>query len=199
MKCDISEYKPENSKNENKSGCMKWYAFNDSESSSTVNVILDHNTTAKVRWSSTNSNTTGGDIIKSKLVDDTKTWNKSLNPRLIEVTEIAKITGNTKFDATNPDKDDYFYFDTNTGSADSNRGPGTSQYKWLFDYTNGCTDWGCSVADNSTNGYWTITPSASNVGNAWVVLYQGSSSYYSVADDSYGVRPVITISKSILQ
>ena len=42
-----------------KSGCMKWYAFNDSNNKDTVNVILDHNTTAKVAWNSSGSNTSG--------------------------------------------------------------------------------------------------------------------------------------------
>ena len=31
-----------------KNGCMKWYVFNDKEGNATVNVILDHNTTANV-------------------------------------------------------------------------------------------------------------------------------------------------------
>ena len=39
-----------------KRGCMKWYVFNDKEGNATVNIILDHNTTANVAWNSTRSN-----------------------------------------------------------------------------------------------------------------------------------------------
>ena len=39
-----------------KNGCMKWYAFNDEEGSTSVNLILDHNTTAEVAWNSSGSN-----------------------------------------------------------------------------------------------------------------------------------------------
>ena len=33
-----------------KAGCMRWYAFNDDGKSKTVNLLLDHNTTAAVPW-----------------------------------------------------------------------------------------------------------------------------------------------------
>ena len=39
-----------------KSGCMKWYVFNDKEGNATVNVILDHNTTARVAYNLTGNN-----------------------------------------------------------------------------------------------------------------------------------------------
>ena len=39
-----------------KTGCMKWYAFNDSKYDDTVNLLLDHNTTAGLAW-----NTVGED------------------------------------------------------------------------------------------------------------------------------------------
>ena len=39
-----------------KTGCMKWYTFNDSSESSTVDVILDHNTTALLAWYSQTKN-----------------------------------------------------------------------------------------------------------------------------------------------
>ena len=53
-KCD--DYTEANSKIGTKSGCMKWYVFNDKEGNATVNVILDHNTTAYVAWNSTGNN-----------------------------------------------------------------------------------------------------------------------------------------------
>ena len=48
-----------------KSGCMKWYVFNDKEGNATVNVILDHNTTANVEYNSTGNNSEMKEVKKS--------------------------------------------------------------------------------------------------------------------------------------
>ena len=80
-----------------KSGCMKWYVFNDKEGNATVNVILDHNTTANVAWNSTGNNSEMKEV-KKALENDTKDWKNTA--RLITANEIAKITGNTGFDAS---------------------------------------------------------------------------------------------------
>ena len=59
--------------------------------------------------------------------------------------------------------------------------------KWLYDYP-------------GLDGYWTTTPHADNSSNVWFVSYVGylnsESGSYAY---SYGVRPVITISKSDIQ
>ena len=65
-----------------KTGCMKWYAFND-KGNDTVNLLLDHNTTATVAWASS-GNANGPVEVKTQLESDTSSWNKSINPRLIE-------------------------------------------------------------------------------------------------------------------
>ena len=206
QKCSVSEYKPDNSLNQNKSGCMKWYAFNDSESSSTVNVILDHNTTYGVAWNSSGNNADGMKEVKTALETDVNNWHDDVKrtARLIEANEIAKITGNTEFDATNPDKDLVYWLEDssyNEGTELPSVFPqqGEAKYKWLFDYTYGCIDYGCSIADNNTGGYWTSTPTASNSSDAWIVGSNGTLNCY-IVDHAYsfGVRPVITISKSIL-
>ena len=74
-----------------KTGCMRWYAFND-EGNDTVNLLLDHNTTAKVAWASTGTNANGPVEVKTQLESDTASWNSSINPRLIEASEITTIT-----------------------------------------------------------------------------------------------------------
>ena len=201
-----SDYTEANSQNQNKSGCMKWYAFNDSEESDTVNVILDHNTTALVAWNSSNNNADGMKEVKTALENDKNNWHADVKStaRLIEANEIAKITGNTEFDATNPDKDLAYWLEDSSYNEETEEPsvfpqPGEAKYKWLFDYTMGCTDYGCSVADDNTFGYWTSTPNASRSSRAWTVNnYGGLGS--SFVDDAfyYGVRPVITISKSLL-
>ena len=176
-----------------KSGCMKWYAFNDDDKSSTVNVILDHNTTAKVAWNSTKKNTEMREV-KTALENDTKDWKNDLNPRLIEANEIAKITGHPTFDASKANQK-YFYLDSNNQTQTANAS-NKSKYDWLFDYTYECTNNGCNTSDSSTYGYWTSIPNKDSSTQAWRVNRYGSLSLIPVADSGGGVRPVITISKS---
>ena len=192
-----------------KTGCMRWYAFND-EGTSTINLLLDHNTTAKVAWISkedyiaaggteteygTYGNNSKGPITALKqLKSDTSTWNKSINPRLIEASEITTITGNTTWTA----EKDFYYFHDNT-QTEYKGAAGTNKYAWLFDNTYNCTTYGCNVADSSNYGYWTNTAYSGDFVYAWAVLHCGNLNYYSVRNaGDIGVRPVITISKSII-
>ena len=152
------------------SGCMKWYVFNDKEGNATVNVILDHNTTAKVVWNSTGNNSEMKEV-KIKLENDTKDWKNTA--RLITANEVAKITGNT--DSTNK-----------------------SKYAWLFDYLGDCTNDGCNVPDLNTWGYWTSTTKTGDTYSAWYVNSHGHLDTLDVSNSyaPFGIRPVITISKS---
>ena len=170
-----------------KSGCMKWYVFNDKEGNATVNVILDHNTTAKVVWNSTGNNSEMKEV-KRKLEEDTKDWKNTA--RLITANEIAKITEKTGFDASKKNQD-WFCLDTNQPDTTSYcaKAQGKSKYAWLFDYTYECTNYGCNTSDLSTWGYWTSTSS-------WHVSRFGHLSNTNANYADSGVRPVITISKS---
>ena len=175
-----------------KSGCMKWYVFNDKEGNATVNVILDHNTTAIVACNSTVNNSEMKEV-KIALENDTKEWKNTA--RLITANEVAKITGNTGFDATQTGQS-WFYLDSNnqTQTASSTN---KSKYAWLFDYTNGCTSYGCNKADSSTWGYWTSTRSiGGSLTAAWRVIGSGHLFNNNVTFADSGIRPVITISKS---
>ena len=176
-----------------KSGCMKWYAFNDDDKSSTVNVILDHNTTAGVAWNSTGSNS-GMKEVKTALENDTSKWKSDLNPRLIEANEIAKITGHPTFDASKGNQE-AFFFDSNNQTQTANS-TNKSKYAWLFDYTIECTSSGCNKADSSTWGYWTSTRKVDKSIYAWHVNLDGNLTNGPVNTTDYGIRPVITISKS---
>ena len=202
--------KAEATSNTSKSnGCMKWYTFND-DGSSTVNLLLDHNTTATVAWVTKEDyveaggtveeygsvgNTSKGPITALKqLESDTSTWNKSINARLIEASEIATITGNSGLTAGGS----YYYFHRNsttkyTGAA------GTNKYAWLFDNTYNCTTYGCNVADPSTYAYWTNTAQSGSSDRALRVDCSGS--LYGINVESaywYGVRPVITVLISVI-
>ena len=184
-KCD--DYTEKNSTTGTKSGCMKWYVFNDKEGNATVNVILDHNTTANVAWNSTGSNSEMKEV-KIKLEEDTKDWENTA--RLITANEVAKITGNTDFDVSKENQP-WFCLDTNQPDTTSYcaKAQGKSKYAWLFDYTYECTNYGCNTSDLSTWGYWTSTSS-------WHVSRFGHLSNTNANYADSGVRPVITISKS---
>ena len=181
-----------------KTGCMKWYTFNDEgKNASTVNMILDHNTTAKVAYNSTKINTEPKEVATA-LTTDTTGWNSSLNARLITAEEIAKITGNISFIESALTSDKWFYFDSNN-QTQTVKNKGESNYYWLFDYTSGCTRYGCHISDSSNNGYWTSTPVSGSSSNVWLVSKNGRLYYYNANDNTYrGVRPVITVSKDII-
>ena len=175
------------------SGCMKWYVFNDKEGNATVNVILDHNTTANVAWNSTRSNSEMKEV-KKALENDTKDWKNTA--RLITANEVAKITGYTSW-GTNITGYPWFCFDTNQPDTTNEcaKAQGTSEYAWLFDYTKECTSYGCNVSDSSTWGYWTSTQYVNSI-HVWFVARNGRLDVNSASSTGHGVRPVITISKS---
>ena len=183
-KCSESESKSTTGTN---SGCMKWYVFNDKEGNATVNVILDHNTTARVAWNSTGNNSEMKEVADA-LKKDTRTWKNTA--RLITANEIAKITEKTGFDSSKKNQD-WFCLDTNQPDTTSYcaKAQGKSKYAWLFDYTYECTNYGCNTSDLSTWGYWTSTSS-------WHVSRFGHLSNTNANYADSGVRPVITISKS---
>ena len=187
-KCSESESK---STTGTKNGCMKWYVFNDKEGNATVNVILDHNTTAGVAYNSTGNNSEMKEV-KTKLEEDTSTWKNTA--RLITANEIAKITGNTVFDV-NKENQSWFYLDSNNQTQIANS-TNKSKYAWLFDYTRECTNYGCNTSDLSTWGYWTSTTKTGTTDRAWCVVRYGDLGPDVVSATGYGVRPVITISKS---
>ena len=177
-----------------KNGCMKWYVFNDKEGNATVNVILDHNTTANVAWNSTGNNSEMKEV-KIKLEEDTKDWKNTA--RLITANEVAKITKHPTFDASKENQD-WFCLDTNKPDTTNwcSKAQGTSKYAWLFDYTYDCTSYGCNKADSSTQGYWTSTPKKDVSTIAWLVDIYGALRFDYVGFTDRGIRPVITISKS---
>ena len=190
-KCDSSEAV---STTGTKTGCMKWFAFND-DGSDTVNLLLDHNTTATVAWASSNTNEAGPQEVKTQLESDTSSWNKSINARLIEASEIAKITGYPNW---NNKHGKWYYFHDNTQTRHE-RAAGTNKYAWLFDNTRECTTYGCNVADSSTDGYWTSTVNSEKSNRAWYVYQFGNLfSLNFVNSAAYGVRPVITVNRSII-
>ena len=195
-----------------KNGCMKWYVI--SQSSDKIDLILDHNTTGRVfldndlndilEKGTTGTAEDGLTILNKYLEEDTNTWKDNLNVRFIEANEIAKITNNTSFDQNQKAESvtgNWFYFDSNTKDQTADN-INKSKYAWLFDNTEDCLDYGCNVDGAGWNGYWT---SSKEIGTGtapsqslWYVSNTGALNRETIYNHFIGIRPVISVSKSIL-
>ena len=206
-----------------KEGCMKWYAY--AETDTTYDLILDHNTTALVAWNSSGKSADGMNEVKTALEIDTKNWIEE--SRLISADEIAEITGakaalDWTSDKTNSSTPvlgvnvSWFYLDGAAGTdtfwkTKLVNEKGMSKYAWLFDNTYECTNYGCDVLDNNKYeygisggvnniyAYWTSNIVVGHTDLVWCVYRDGYLSGSGVnKNDSIGLRPVITIPKSLI-
>lgn len=208
-------YTEENSLNETKTGCLKWYIFNDDINKASVNMILDHNTTYKVAYNSTGSNSEMKEIKDEldALVNQSK-W--EVTPRLITADEIAHIVGadssdtikwkSNKPNGTNiENQSGWFYLDGSGNTYSDINGwrkanshsKGDSNYTWLWDYISYCeTRTGCNIQDNNTDGYWTSTPLYNNNTIMWHIYTSGIlGTEYANKNNVSGIRPVISVDK----
>ena len=187
-----TDYVEGNSCTRNTSGCLKWYAFNDDELSPTVTLILDH----LAIWS---------DVYPIN-PESIKMAGWAIQYRLMTSDEVAKITGNKKFNNETATKYDWFYLDSN----DQNQTVedfANSKYSWLF---KDCTNYNASTGRKSeryTHGFATGSKSITSNGEyagVWTVngwLSSGSKSAALVLDPgatnypTFDIKPVIEISK----
>ncbi len=196
-----------NSDTETKTGCMKWYAYE--ETSSTYTAILDHNTTSMLAWNSKGDNTDDSEIIE-QLKTDTSNWDKSLSARLISADEIAKIvdpTNTMEFNSKTSGIDKYFYFQDLSQTIDSTNECATNnncKYAWLYDRTSKvCKEkLGClnnATGNHNGDGYWTSTKIYNDASNVFRVGSDGTLYFMNAKTSTrFGIRPVITVSKSII-
>ena len=178
----------------NASGCMKFYVYDDS--GDTYKMILDHNTTGRLAYDTSGTyKEFESATIKTQFDIDTSGWVG--NPRLITADEIATITNTTTYDGS---KNSWFYFNGtgNLKQTQASTSQGDNEYSWLFDYTQACIDYGCNVASATTSGYWTSSPVSGFASYVWLVRGGGYMSNFVGAntDNLFGIRPVITLSKS---
>ena len=153
-----------------KTGCMKWYAYNDNKNEYRLKLILDHNTTPSCQWNDTGKIVDGSTILNSRFKNDTQTWYKELNPRIISAYEIKKLVSNQSFDGTRY---------TNI--------PITSEYNFLL--YNGGNYWTTSIVTNFDYCAWGVGRSDET----------HEVTYRSVTDSAnFGLRPVISINKDNL-
>ena len=223
MKCTSSDYIETQSNTGVKEGCMKFYVFNDN-GGVTLNLILDHNTTAIVAWNLSGISASGPKEVLEQLKTDTKSWHGTITQanynidqtdqisnakyivdyngykaRLITAQEVAQITENKSWNEKTADS--LFYLDTNKRDESSTckiENTTRCMYGWLYDRTHtDCTTYGCkNNSDLTTYGYWTISSRADYSDRAWRVdCYARLSSDHVDYPRTYGVRPVITVSK----
>ena len=199
---------------ERRSGCMKFYIYDDSGDNYTM--ILDHNTSTMPAYLSFNAYT-----------DDIQGW--AGNPRLITANEIAHIVGADKADTLQWDQSkplgtkvgtnvDWFFLDGSGKTIkewqkDTTNETNKSKYAWLFDYTANCKKSGCNIEDNNEyhildseelttiGGYWTSSETKGDSTTHWAVLYINalSGSRANNSDNGIGFRPVITLSKKVIE
>ncbi len=194
-----TDYVEENSNNQNKRGCMRWFAYKNYEDSSKINLLFDHNTSYIGIWDSFGSIKYGPRDLNRLIKEDTATWKSEFNARAITVDEIAKITNNSNFSSTSSGENSWFYFETNNQSLPS-MSQGSATYGWLFDRTTVCVDYGCENDSNDTYSYWTVSTVYVRTDSAWAVARTGTITVHKVDSGSpYGIRPVITVDKNLIK
>jgi len=170
-KCDVTDYHVDNSiplyngiptgttkTTNNQNGCLKFYAFNDTEDAEKVSLLLDHNIAVEVYWNSTGENYEGPSdeegYILNALYNTTNEWKGTETPdnyispdhfygsfeidysnykaRIIAAQEIADLTGasstTTGFGWQESDDKANFYFD----------GSGTEKSGWTSQVAGTC-------------------------------------------------------------
>ena len=221
------------------SGCLRFYVYMEDNLSYTM--ILDRNIADAIAWASSGVNTSGPSTLSAKLKELTNSWKGTITPknykfiigaapyiipydtegyhaRLITTSEIARIVGKNDFNPNTTPLSDWFYFDggaaVSSGQTWQTQKATSSQksaYYWLYDYTEGCEDWGCNKNAGVT-GYWTSDAIAETTNKAWLVSRRGrlddvsiitggftSCNLWTIADQcNFGVRPVISVLKSVI-
>ena len=212
---------------DNQNSCLKFYAFNDKDGNKTLNLILDHNATARVLWNSSGLNGSGPSTSDAELLgilkSDTAEWKGTIEPtsyeykgneknytldysgykaRIIRAQEIAQIVGKTPYDEFTSE---IYYITLSTESCTDNDDTTKCVYGWLYDRTStSCITAGCfSNSDVEEKGYWTVSAHPSSLYHAWYVGNEGSMNFAGNVShtDNYGgggVRPVIEVLKSNL-
>lgn len=156
-----------------KTGGMRWYILGSDDK--TLTLLLDHRTTYTTKYSE----------VESQLERDTSTWRSELNPRLITVEEVIKATGlNLEFDG----KIEFQFEESGEGNILKNT------FAWLYK--------GYYASNNSrtTFGYWTSNKvEGSDEDEYFVVRKNGRIEANPSEYADYGIRPVITVQKSIFE
>ena len=132
----------------------------------------------------------------------------NLKARMITGEEVRALTlavgateGTNAYNWTVASKNWYYFSNTGYEIGTQTSGTGSTTLSWLIENTNANANSGATANTygNTNYGYWTLFASASSSINAWRVTHGGTLNRGSVVDgSSFGVRPVITIPKSVI-
>lgn len=203
----------------NSSGCMKWYAY--SETDGRVNLLLDHNITNE-EWNLENINQSKPNGLLNVLDETTSNWSDRLlrhdsysvmwdydghsysfsidysgkKARLISAEEVAALTGISSWSSS----DSLYYFGSgkDTGYLNQNSTEQLRQesFSWLFDNMNDCDQFGCESGQDNAFSYWTSTPRTNTSNEVWCICNEGCLDTNESNTSWIGLRPVISVSKS---
>ncbi len=175
---------------EAKTGCMKWYIYDDSGDS--YKMILDHNTTKMITFNSSNNNS-NPQALYDRLDADTADWDKTkLSTGILTAADVAAISGINSFNSANST-----YYSLGT-EVNSSNGKGRSAFGWLYDYTRECETHGCDHEVSTGYGHWTTTPVSGNKKTVWLINYFGRLTFTEASLGNWGIRPIVTVSKSVV-
>lgn len=209
--CD--NYNEYNSEIGVKDGCMKWWIYNIDDSDK-VWMILDHNTTALVTWNNivNKEDIKSGkikklypDSVEKQLKEDTSSWHKDIikTTRMLNSDELTTIYSENKASSSrNMGWLPEYFFDNITDSNwqyCQNKKQLSNEYGEWFE----CLDL------DKVYGYWVYPPEddSRQTSTYFIKDYENdiykqmliSSSYDGRDINFYGVRPVISVPKSILE
>jgi len=174
-----------------------------------VKLIMEHNitegtSTTTMTWNNAMKyfRTGAGASTKSA-------WTNVVDVDLPIAQDIANAVGNTGWNMEDKNYDGWFYFDKNGSSYGQTQVANTSNlsnFRWLYNYTRGCSAYGCdsatSLGSTEAYGYWTrdiVAQAKDSSVRVWNVGRFGGLSNDAVSYDTYaGVRPVITVLKGQL-
>ena len=143
----------------------------------------------------------------------------NLKARMITGEEIAALTVAAGAEENTPaynwslrssNETDWFFFSRDEYKLGTNELLPSGQtspktLKWLVANTKSNSHSGATGSGNTSDGYWTLSPVSGDVTHAWSIgasnyePYNGNLGAYYVNDySSYSLRPVITVSKSVL-
>ena len=131
------------------------------------------------------------------------TLNWKVDVDLPEAQDIADAVGFTSWNLGEKNADNgWFCLASKTQESQVDPWCGNqSAQNYLFDYTRDCNLRGCtnSLDSNYAHGYWTRDLISKTAQTNWVVGWGGALGTLGYTTSDYGVRPVITISKSNLR
>ncbi len=188
--------------NPNMDGTTKYNFYILKVDTNTVKLIMERNITDIVGNSKTMDWQTAMDFFRN---GDGKNLGWKVVVDLPAVQDIVDAVDNDSWKLSENDYNGWFCLATKKQDYSGSPYCGNQRTKnFLYDYTRGCSDWGCSNSLDSSYayGYWTrdiIIKQLDTTARAWRIIMRGSL-YRDVlsSTSNNGVRPVITISKSSL-